>query len=239
MAVVAAQSTREGGELRPTGPTGGQALSGRAFAGQRQGRDRERTNLDHRRPVDCTRAAAALREEPDACMAHVRVCGGAGWVTTGSPRQAATVCTHRQPTHRQREDERPEGLSGSAGPGRQRAKRGERGRPPGCLAPGRPTRPERGRLMVQGALDPRRGRGGRERRPRGAGGDSGPQPSQDTWAGQAGPASTRHPPCGAEPSPGPRECGSASHGGARCETTARRDLCGGRRVTGVPTATTL
>jgi hypothetical protein len=32
-------------------------------------------------------AAAALREEPDACMAHVRVCGGAGWVTTGSTRQ--------------------------------------------------------------------------------------------------------------------------------------------------------
>ncbi len=33
------------------------------------------------------------------------------------------------------------------------------------------------------------------------------------------------------------ECGSASHRGARCGNTARRDLCGGRRVTGVPTAT--
>ena len=36
---------------------------------------------------------------------------------------------------------------------------------------------------------------------------------------------------------GDRECGSASHRGARCGKTARRDLCGGRRVTGVPTAT--
>ncbi len=34
------------------------------------------------------------------------------------------------------------------------------------------------------------------------------------------------------------DCGSASHRGARCGKTARRDLCGGRRVTGVPTATT-
>ena len=36
---------------------------------------------------------------------------------------------------------------------------------------------------------------------------------------------------------GDRECGSASHRGARCGKTARRDRCGGRRVTGVPTAT--
>ena len=35
------------------------------------------------------------------------------------------------------------------------------------------------------------------------------------------------------------ECGSESHRGARCGKTARQDLCGGRRVTGVPTATTL
>src|SRR5215475_2824892 len=34
------------------------------------------------------------------------------------------------------------------------------------------------------------------------------------------------------------ECGRASHRGARCGTTACRDLCGGRRVTGVPTVTT-
>ena len=35
------------------------------------------------------------------------------------------------------------------------------------------------------------------------------------------------------------DCGSESHRGARCGKTARRDLCGGRRVTGVPTATVL
>jgi hypothetical protein len=28
-----------------------------------------------------------LLEEPDALIAHVRVCGRAGWVTTGSTRQ--------------------------------------------------------------------------------------------------------------------------------------------------------
>ena len=43
--------------------------------------------------------------------------------------------------------------------------------------------------------------GGRERRPRGAGGDGGTQPAQATCAGQAGPESTRHPPGGAEPPP--------------------------------------
>jgi len=34
-----------------------------------------------------TRVADALPEEPDALIAHVRVCGRAGWVTTGSTRQ--------------------------------------------------------------------------------------------------------------------------------------------------------
>ena len=34
------------------------------------------------------------------------------------------------------------------------------------------------------------------------------------------------------------DCGSESHRGARCGKTARRDLCGGRRATDVPTATT-
>src|SRR5438128_7000034 len=90
--VVAAHSTGEGGEVRPKRPTGGKAPSGRASAGRRQGRDFELTNPNHRQPVDCrarnlARAAAALLEEPDACIAHVRVCGGAGWVTTGSTRQ--------------------------------------------------------------------------------------------------------------------------------------------------------
>jgi hypothetical protein len=87
-AVVAAQSTGEGGEVWPKRPTGGKAPSGRASAGGgRQGRDIELTNPDNSTPVDCMRAAAALLEEPYACIAHVRVCGGAGWVTTGSTRQ--------------------------------------------------------------------------------------------------------------------------------------------------------
>ena len=88
VAVVAAQSTEEGGAVRPKRPTGGQAPSGSASAGGTQGRDFARTNPDHGRPVDCKRAAAALLEEPYACIAHVRVCGGAGWVTIGSTRQA-------------------------------------------------------------------------------------------------------------------------------------------------------
>ena len=45
-----------------------------------------------------------------------------------------------------------------------------------------------------------------------------------------------HLPEGQRDLPDTWECGSASHRGARCEKTARRDLCGGRRVTGVPTA---
>jgi hypothetical protein len=32
-------------------------------------------------------AEALVTEEPYAFMAHVRVCGGAGWVTTGSTRK--------------------------------------------------------------------------------------------------------------------------------------------------------
>jgi hypothetical protein len=88
MAVVAAHSTDESGEGRPKRPTGGKAPSGRASTGGTQGRDRELTNPGHRTPGDCKRAAAALLEEPYACIAHVRVCGGAGWETTGSTRQA-------------------------------------------------------------------------------------------------------------------------------------------------------
>src|SRR2546425_2419966 len=60
VAVVAAHSTSEGGEVRPKRPTGGKAPSGRASAGGRQGRDIALTNPDHGRPVDCARAAAAL-----------------------------------------------------------------------------------------------------------------------------------------------------------------------------------
>ena len=85
----------EGGEVKPKRPTGGQAPSGRAGAGRSQGRYRARTTPAHGRPVDWRRAAAALPEKPDACMAHVRVCGGAGWVTTGSTRQATGHSGHQ------------------------------------------------------------------------------------------------------------------------------------------------
>ena len=51
-AVVAAQRTGEGGDVRPTRPTGGKAPSSSASAGGRQGRDFELTNPDHGRPVD-------------------------------------------------------------------------------------------------------------------------------------------------------------------------------------------
>ena len=34
-----------------------------------------------------SRAGTLAPEEPDELMAHVRVCGGAGWVTTGSTRK--------------------------------------------------------------------------------------------------------------------------------------------------------
>ena len=69
----------------------------------------------------------------------------------------------------------------------------------------------------------------------GAGGDGGTQPSQATWAGQAGPS----------PQGNPRGAGlSQTSGSAEASLTeepgagilARRDLWG-RRVTGVPTAT--
>jgi hypothetical protein len=81
-AVVAAQSTEEGGEARPKRPTGGKAPSSRASAGGRQGRDFEFTNPDPRQASGLwgkdilARAAVALLEESYACIAHVRVCGG-------------------------------------------------------------------------------------------------------------------------------------------------------------------
>jgi hypothetical protein len=66
VAVVAAHSTEEGGEVRPKRPTGGKAPSGRASAGGKQGRDIELINSDHGTPGDCGGVAAALSEEPYA-----------------------------------------------------------------------------------------------------------------------------------------------------------------------------
>ena len=50
-----------------------------------------------------SRAGTLAPEEPDELIAHVRVCGGAGWVTTGSTRKptaysfgSATLCLRFQ-----------------------------------------------------------------------------------------------------------------------------------------------
>ena len=40
-----------------------------------------------------SRADTLVTEEPDALIAHVRVCGGAGWVTTGSTRKCTVAVT--------------------------------------------------------------------------------------------------------------------------------------------------
>ena len=42
-------------------------------------------------------AATLATEEQDACMAHVRVCGGAGWVTTGSTRKLTAYSLRSAP----------------------------------------------------------------------------------------------------------------------------------------------
>ena len=56
------------------------------------------------------------------------------WDSLGmAMRPTATGCTHRPPTPRPREGQRPEGLSGSSGPGMPREKRSERGRPAAYL----------------------------------------------------------------------------------------------------------
>ena len=87
-----------------------------------------------------------------------------------------------------------EGLSGSSGPGMQREKRGERGRPQTFLVTGKRGQPHEGTLRMQGESDHLVVRGGRESRSQGAGGDGGPEPSQETWAGHAGPEATSQPP---------------------------------------------
>ncbi len=44
-----------------------------------------------------SRADTLVTEEPDALIAHVRVCGGAGWVTTGSTRKATAYSLRYAP----------------------------------------------------------------------------------------------------------------------------------------------
>ncbi len=79
VAVVAAQSTGEGGEVRPKRPTGGKAPSSRASAGGRQGRDFELTNPDHGRPGDGG-ARASLHGQPQLCLRNRM----RAWRTSGS-----------------------------------------------------------------------------------------------------------------------------------------------------------
>ena len=67
VAVGAAQSTVEGGAVRPKRPTGGKAPSSSASAGRRQGRDFELTNPDHGRPVDCG-ARVSLHGQQPLCL---------------------------------------------------------------------------------------------------------------------------------------------------------------------------
>jgi hypothetical protein len=89
VAVVASPSTGEGGEPRPKGPTGGQATSSRVSHGREPGARRGAHHPGHQHARGLRGVAEALLEEPSACMAPVRVCGGAGWVTIGSTRQVA------------------------------------------------------------------------------------------------------------------------------------------------------
>src|SRR5438094_9982573 len=47
-----------------------------------------------------SRADTLVTEEPYALIAHVRVCGGAGWVTTGSTRKRGPLCRRPGRQHR-------------------------------------------------------------------------------------------------------------------------------------------
>jgi len=88
-----------------------------------------------------------------------------------------------------------EGLSGSSGPGMQREKREELGRPATFLPwSGMPIQPPGGRQTMARESDHLIVLGGRESRPRGEGGDGEAQPSQETCAGHAGPEHTSQPP---------------------------------------------
>ena len=60
VAVVAAHSTEEGGEVRPKRPTGGKATSGRACNGQTHERDSVLTNRVTRPPLDCIQGPQKL-----------------------------------------------------------------------------------------------------------------------------------------------------------------------------------
>ena len=46
-----------------------------------------------------SRAGTLAPKEPDELIAHVRVCGGAGWVTTGSTRKRYPYKNIRRPIY--------------------------------------------------------------------------------------------------------------------------------------------
>ena len=92
--------------------------------------------------------------------------------------------------------------------------------------------------MVQKQSDHLRVLGGRESRPQGEGVTVRRSPHRQLVPDMSGRSTQANLPEGKNPLLGHRDCGSESHRGARCGNTARRDLCGGRRVTGSPTATT-
>ncbi len=60
MAVVASQSTDEGGEVRPKRPTGGKATSGRACSGLTHERDAALTKRVTTPPLHCWRGSRKL-----------------------------------------------------------------------------------------------------------------------------------------------------------------------------------
>ena len=72
-------------------PLGGEVLEANDEASPAQTQDR---TSDMRQAAGSKSSApegaeTLVTEEPDASIAHVRVCGGPGWVTTGPTRQRA------------------------------------------------------------------------------------------------------------------------------------------------------
>ena len=100
---------------------------------------------------------------------------------------------------------------------------------------GRPTA-EAGRWSMGRRIPSEDAEGGRVA-PLGQGGTVGRSPHRQRVPDLPGWRPPAHRPEEERALAGARECGSASPRGARCGQTARRERCGGRRVTGVPTAT--
>src|SRR5262249_29487419 len=122
MAGLGTRSAIERAEIGNSQPKAARASAlpdRRRRAGRSSGYDtRERLwaheSCHHTPTGQCRRVADALPEELDALIAHVRVCGRAGWVTTGSPRQrlvrrigGSTIPPHHQAILVQQQTEFP------------------------------------------------------------------------------------------------------------------------------------